>query len=763
MISNIDILLDSSSFGIIPGGSLPDGDFPPLTRSDTYNVRLLIKELTQSNAYIDSDMTGGSFKFAIGGIDEAPESGQFKLVVNGTTSSAITYTSTATALAQSIYSAISNNVSTVNPFGLDEGAFICVATATNTALTISGDVFTLYPSSSIITGNRIDPTVNSQAQKVLKIRRNPAVYADNFVDVIDGTAIDLVKVVDGNVLSFQNETYRIDVGTSVLGGSFVLNYGGNSTTAIPIFSNSIAVADALNSITELDGNIDVSSNNNGGYSISFVRGLGLTNIATPLAIDTSGVFFRKYKQATVTLSTVELDELFADSGSNLITTIAEIQYLDGGSPKTLFQGDVAIRRDLILDNTSLPVNTASYYTKAQADSLFVEEAITGASGTINANNFSLHSSDGKKSIDWNQRKLFDGSVEYLRWDDGIGFFGNAAISKPSGNNFINSITRTGLLSYTKPTGINLINSLTKTGLVEYTAPSGLNLINSLTSTGIINYSAPTTSNIVAAITSTGILNYVVPSGSNIPLALSQSGIFNYTAPTGTFLNQLTKSGIVSSYNVPSSTNFINALTQTGLFNYSPSTPRNSLVKCLEDFGSINTVTGNISVSNVYTGSAIGVGQIGIFPLTRGANTVSFNLGMDAFDTGTTAGITVDPYSYTDVVLPAYLSIPATANDPNQNTVSVPGLTSIGTPLSFGDILEVYSSPYVAGIIWNVNVVSFTYVSNVITYPAPSPEEGVNSYQIYSEARGVRLIRSNITGNTITLPSSLNFKLLHIAF
>ena len=149
MISTIDVLLDASSLGIIPGGSLPDGEFPQLTRGDVYNIRLLVKERTQSGTLVDSDMTGGSFKFAIGEIDEAPQSGQFKLVVNAVTSSAITFSTTATALAQSIYTAISNNVSTVNPFGLEDGAFICTATANNNALTISGDVFTLYPSSPI--------------------------------------------------------------------------------------------------------------------------------------------------------------------------------------------------------------------------------------------------------------------------------------------------------------------------------------------------------------------------------------------------------------------------------------------------------------------------------------------------------------------------------------------------------------------------------------------------------------------------------------
>lgn len=759
MIANIDVLLDSGSLGIIPGGSLPDGEFPLLTRSDVYNLRLLIKELNQSNTYIDSDMTGGSFKFAIGEIDEAPQSGQFKLVVNGVTSSAITFSSSATSLAQSIYSAISNNVSTISLFGVDESSFVCVATSTNTALTISGDAFTLYPSSSIIVGNRVEPSANDKAQKVLKLRRNPAVYADNFVDVVDGSAIDLVKVVDGNPSAFQNETYRIDVGTSVLGGSFVLNYGGNSTTAIPIFSSASTVQGALNSIGGLTNNIDVSSNNNAGYSISFVRGLGQTNIVTPLAIDISGVFLRKYKQATVTLSTVELDELFAVDGSDTLTTVAEIQYLDGGSPKTLFQGDVTIRRDLILDNTSLPVNTASYYTKAQADAIFVEESITGAAGTINANNFSLHSSDGKKSIDWNARKLFDGSVEYLRWDDGIGFFGNQAISKPSGNNFINLVTRTGLLDYTTPTGTNLVNSITKTGLIEYTAPSSTNLINCLTSSGIINYTVPTTSNLVAAITATGILNYVAPTGTNIVCALTNAGLINYTAPAfgTTLLNQLSQSGIISGYNVPSTTNFINALTQTGLFNYTPSLPKNTIARCVEEFGTINTVT-NIPYSGL-TGNAVVASQIGLFPGTRGANAVSFTLDMNSL----LGGLTVSSYSSYSYLLPLNLSTNFEQNNVTSPS-AIPGIAGYQDSLTPLDILEVYPTTKIAGLVFNASVTTFNYLYNFIADISGPPEYipfpvGAS----VGEARGTQLTIANITDSDITVPASLSFKLLHVAF
>jgi len=492
MASNIDIYLDAGGSGIIPAGSAPGGSFPELTRNDVYNLRLVLQDAPPGIPPLDLDTTGGSFKVAIGNIDDGPTSGQFKLVVNGVTSSAITYSSDETTLASNIYTAISNNVATpISQFGLEQDSFILTATGTNTALSFSGDAFTLFPTSSILVSTRRDKAANVNTQQIVKIRRNPAVFSDTFTTASTAGAITLTKTQDGSALNNKNETYKLEISPLVAGGQFVLNYGTNSTTGIPVGYLAGGVQQLLGSVTGIGANnIAVGELPNGkGYTIAFVNGLGNQDVTTTLSLDANGVYFRPFRQSTVTLATAELDELFADAGTDTITPTIEIEYTESGNPKTLYQGEVTIRKDLITAGSVVPAGSAGFYTKAEADALFVEDATNGAAGSIDAANRKAKDSAGTDSIDWDNRKLFDGSTEYIRWDNGLGFFNATAIAKPTGSNLINSVSNLGLLSYSTPTQANVINNLVTAGILSSSSTYGIlpGSIHTLTTTASINF------------------------------------------------------------------------------------------------------------------------------------------------------------------------------------------------------------------------------------------------------------------------------------
>ena len=101
----------------------------------------------------------------------------------------------------------------------------------------------------------------------------------------------------------------------------------------------------------------------------------------------------------------------------------------------------------------MPAAQASYYAKSEADALFVEDASTGAAGSVDATNRKVKDSAGTDSIDWQNRKLYDGSVEYLRWDNGLGFFNNAAVSQPSGVNVVSNVISLGLIASSSTYGV----------------------------------------------------------------------------------------------------------------------------------------------------------------------------------------------------------------------------------------------------------------------------------------------------------------------
>lgn len=467
MASNIDIYLDAQGSGILVGGSAAGGVLPQFTRNDVYTFRLRIQDAPTGQVPVDIDTTGTTLKLGIGNIDDVPTDGQFKLACNGTTSSAITFSST----ALQIYNAISNNVSTVATFGNEEYSYVLTATQPNTAMSFGGDSFTLFPLSSIFVSTRRFPSSGIQAQQVIRLRRNPAVYSNSFVSSSTAGVATLEKLQDGSATS--NETYRLAFGTDVVGGSFVLNYGSNSTTAIAIGATAVCATEALTAVTGIGaGNISVVRlSGENGYSISFVRNLGSQNVSTALVLDPSGIYFAPFREATVTFATAELDELFAEAGTDTITPTIEIEMTDGGNPKTLHQGSVTIRKDLITTGSSIPAAQESYYTSAEVDSLFVEDSATN----VDATNTRLVSG-GQTSVDYGSRTLNNSSgTQVVSFGTGLafantpmGFYGGTVTAKPANINVVSGLINVGLIASGTTYGVLPTSSYTVTTLTSVT-------------------------------------------------------------------------------------------------------------------------------------------------------------------------------------------------------------------------------------------------------------------------------------------------------
>ena len=498
MASNIDIYLDAQGGGIQVGGSAAGGVLPQFTRNDVYTFRLRVQDAPTGQVPVDIDTTGTSLKLGIGNIDDVPTDGQFRLTCNGTTSSAITFNST----ALQIYTAISNNVSTVTTFGNEEYSYVLTATQPNTAMSFGGDSFTLFPLSSIFISTRRFPASSIRAQQVIRLRRNPAVYANSFTSSSTAGQAVISKTQDGS--STSNESYRLIFGGDVVGGSFVLNYGSNSTTAIAIGATAVCATEALTAVTGIGaGNISVSPLvGENGYSISFVRQLGSQNVTTELFLDASGVYFAPWRQATVTFATAELDELFAEAGTDILTPTIEIEMTDGGNPKTLHQGSVTIRKDLISSGSAIPATQESYYTKAEANALFVEDSNTN----VDATNRKLYNSSGSVFLDWQNNTIGAGSAildissTAVTISDGcnlgvgtttgtkigvstsskLAFFGSTPITQPANPNVVTNLVNLGLLHSGSTTyGVFPLSSRTLTA-VTYTT-FGLVLSNNVIS------------------------------------------------------------------------------------------------------------------------------------------------------------------------------------------------------------------------------------------------------------------------------------------
>ena len=402
MASTLDLYIDTASGSLLDGGSVVGGALPTLTRNDTYTLRLRLLEKQPNGSLDDIDLSSSSLKAAIGNIEEAPSAGSFKLNINGITSSAIPFNATAI----SVYNAVSNNVSTVALYGNESfGSYLLTATQPNTAMSFGSDSFTLFPTSSVLVGTRRNPATSIEAQQVVKLVRNPIVYSDTFTTAPTTGEIVLTKLQDGS--ASKNETYELTVGPRVLGGSYALAFGANSTTAIELFTTAVSVQAAISAgINTITSNVSVADNGKLGYIISFTGRFALTNITTELTLDSTGVNFIPFQQTTLTINTAEVTDAFADSGEATITPTLEIELTQSGTPKTVFQGNVTLRKDLITAGSAVPGAQASYYTKAEANAAFVSS------------------------------------------QNDVGFYGTTAISKPASTNVVSALVNLGLIANT---------------------------------------------------------------------------------------------------------------------------------------------------------------------------------------------------------------------------------------------------------------------------------------------------------------------------
>jgi hypothetical protein len=449
MAQSLDIYIDTTNGNLVAAGSARNGTLPTLTRNDSYNLRVRLQERDQSGFLRDLDTAGSSIKLGIGGIDGDPTDGQFKLVLNSVTSNAISFNATTTQVYNAI-SAIASASVGVATYGNENFAYLITSATLNTAMSFGGDAFTLFPTSSVLVSTRRFPASSIAAQQVVRLVRNPAVFSDTFVASPTAGVVSLTKIQDGSAT--QNETYDLAVGSDAEGGSVVLNFGANSTTAIAIGANAASFTEALSAVTGIgSGNVSVDTGNNAGnYSISFVRSLGLINITTALTLDASGVIFGSFLQTTVTMATAELDELFAEVGADTISPKLEVELTQSGTPKTVLQTDVTVRRDLLTSGSAVPAAQASYLTAAESYAAFVANSTTG----VNATARGLADSSAVTSVNFGARTLNNtAGTQVVSYGTGLafantpmGFYGATVTAQPANINVVSGLINVGLIA-----------------------------------------------------------------------------------------------------------------------------------------------------------------------------------------------------------------------------------------------------------------------------------------------------------------------------
>ena len=482
MAQSLDLYIDVTKGELLSGGSAINGALPTLTRNDSYNLRVRFRERDSGGFLRDLNTSGISVKLGIGGVEDSPTDGQFKLTLGAVTSTAISFNATTTQVYNAI-SAIAGAGVAVATFGsITQGVYLITSATANTALSFGGDAFTLFPTSSVLINTRRNPATGVPAQQVIKLVRNPAVYADTFTASPTAGIVSLTKLQDGS--SSQNEIYNLSVGADAEGGSVVLNFGTNSTTAIALGATAASFREALSAVTGIGaGNISVDSGN-GNFTISFVRDLGLQNITTALTLDNSGVIYGTFLQSAVTLNTAGIEELFAEASADEITPKLEVELTQSGTPKTILQTDVTIRKDLITTGSAVPAAQASYLTAAETYAAFVRNSTTG----VNSSARSLADSSAVTAVAFGARTLNNSSgTAVVSYGAGLsfsntplGFYGVAVTAQPANVNAVSGLINLGLIASGTTYGVLPLSlrTLTATASIYFNTING-NTTNSV--------------------------------------------------------------------------------------------------------------------------------------------------------------------------------------------------------------------------------------------------------------------------------------------
>jgi hypothetical protein len=172
-------------------------------------------------------------------------------------------------------------------------------------------------------------------------------------------------------------------------------------------------------------------------------------------LDVSGVNFIPLKQTTLTINTSGVEDAFAVSTEDTITPTIEIEITKSGTPKTVYQGNVTIRKDLITAGSVVPGDQAQYYTKSESNALFFPAVCGGFNFTAGA----LLDATPVTAINYNTRNLLDAAGNNsVSWGNGVqfqsaglGFYGATPITKPDNVSLLNAISSLGLIG----TGVSL--------------------------------------------------------------------------------------------------------------------------------------------------------------------------------------------------------------------------------------------------------------------------------------------------------------------
>jgi hypothetical protein len=313
------------------------------------------------------NFSGSSIKLALGQIGLKPVAGTFRLSFDGDTTVDIAYGATPAVVETALNALPSiSSVGGVTVSGEAGGPWQITFNSVGPRPLIGGNGDKLTPLSGvkIVTEQEGSPSLREIV--VVRLLQNPVAVCLDF-DPLPSAAAQVVTQVEGS--NSTNEVQLITLNPKPYGGTFSLSFLLQTTTQLPYYASAAAVQAALESLSSIDaGNVLVSGNDGGPWTVEFVGDRGLAN-QPAISVNTSGLLVPIGFSGLFSVNSAAADRL---AGSAPVTATLELEVTPSdGNAFTPLQRSVILAPALIDGPIVEPIPRDEFYTKTESDVRFI--------------------------------------------------------------------------------------------------------------------------------------------------------------------------------------------------------------------------------------------------------------------------------------------------------------------------------------------------------------------------------------------------------
>jgi len=374
----------------------------PFTQGDTVNVRIIGIEPniggdpTRPWRYVSLPT---SMYLGLGPVGESPTLGTFTLTYGADTTAALAYNITAAALETALNALTSiTSAGGIDVTGPDNGPYQIVFRSAGSRTAITGNADLLYPLSSIQVYEARPGDGSTPEIQVVVIDRQPAALAETFT-AISAPGITVTTLQTG--ATGVPEVQRVALDAVTHGGTFTLNFDGESTSALAYNITAANLQIELEYLTTINAGNVLVTGSFPEFVLTFIGDLAGNQPA--VTASAAGLLGPVGVEGDLALNTAGIEQLL--DGEASIETKLEISASISGNPVTLIQTNATLINDQIPNAPASGTSLPSYYTVTEADALFATKTgvtlthLTADASTAHALNSTFSDTEVEAALD----------------------------------------------------------------------------------------------------------------------------------------------------------------------------------------------------------------------------------------------------------------------------------------------------------------------------------------------------------------------------